>query len=45
MQIVLKAEYYQVKQKCKIVEFVFLFRTITRIMKKITFFFRSFRAI
>ena len=39
MQIVLKAEYYQVKQKCKMVKIDFLSRTLTRIMKKkITFF-------
>ena len=42
MQIVLKAEYYQVKQKCKMVEIDFLFRTLIRILKKLHFLLAPF---
>ena len=42
MQIVLKAEYYQVKQKCKMIEIDFLSRTLTRIIKKNNFLLAPF---
>ena len=45
MQIVLKAEYYQVKQKCKMVEVDFFIPDTYSNFEKKTFSFSSFRAI